>query len=50
VISVPIASFEIRAHELKWLSVSTRDQGEQARLLDVITEIEKREGEEACRA
>ena len=42
-----IAEFELRRDRLIWLSVETHDAGEQARLLDVVEAIERRELEEA---
>ena len=42
-----IAEFECRRDRLIWLSVETHDAEEQARLLDVVEAIERREMEEA---
>lgn len=41
-----VATFAYGPEGLRWLAVYTRDEEEQAWLLDVITEIEKREEEE----
>ncbi len=43
---IKVGEFEVTRERLKWLVVCTRNQGEQARMLDVISEIERREAEE----
>lgn len=45
-LSKRIGEFEVTPERLRWLSVSSHDQEDHAKLLDVISAIERRELEE----